>query len=395
MKRFPVVLIGGPPGGIRSILTENLHRALRRQQVQHAVLVACADGETDWRHIAGEKWVRLLLASGSWTPEFVDRICRALARPHLPLLVDVGGRPRPPQERIFGFCTHAILIAPDQASRAHWRTLMARHSVPIIADLRSVPDGPERIDEREPVLRGTIAGLRPDHAARGPIFQSLADRLKRLFDLAPDTLRQVHLDSAPAEIVVELDRLKRTLRIGGDPLFWPPESLPQVIAYLPSGVPLALYDRAPGWLSVALGLLAFPAPLALFDVRLGWVSPPQVKMGRSLAVMDNKMIMAATSQQDQYTHIDFSLPYSFVDILDVQELLVVDVPLDRGVILGSKLPPWLLVGIALAYRDAPWVAVVEPMLEGAVVVHSLRQDVALGTIVSTSCGPRGGRVGYD
>ena len=384
MKRFPAVLVGGPPDSGKSVLTANLTQTLYRQKVQHYVLRICPDGEGNWQHMAEQKQVRILLAPGAWTPEFVDHLCHDLAHPHLPLIVGAGGRPRPWQKRIFDYCTHAILLTPDDASRAHWRTLMARHSVPIIADLRSTPNGQDDIDGNDAILRGTIAGLRWGHTARGPVFQALAERLGRLFHFAPAVLRQAHLDSAPAEIVVELDRLKRTLRIGGDPLFWEPESLPRVIDYLPAGMPLALYGRAPNWLNVALGLLAFPAELVQFDVRLGWVSPPQVTMRRSMTVMDNKMIMVKVQRHKAHTRLDFSLPYSFVDILDARGLDVVDVSLDRGVILSGKLPHWLIAGIALAYREAPWIGIYQPMLDGAVVVWSQNEQIALGNVIKAS-----------
>lgn len=54
----------------------------------------------------------------------------------------------------------------------------------------------------------------------------------------------------------------------------------------------------------------------------------------------------------------------------------------RGVILSDKLPLWLLVGLVLAYRQHPWLAVVQAQQYGnGIVVLSRDEQYRLGDVV--------------
>lgn len=378
MERFPAVLIGGPPDSGKSVLAFSLTHALRRRGIQHYVLRACPDGEGDWTQTADQELVRTILVIGAWTPTFVAHICSDLENRHLPLIVDVGGRPEDWQEAIFDCCTHAILLTPDEASRNHWREMMVRHGIPLLADLRSALEGESCVQESQPVLRGTLTRLHRGATAQGPAFDALVDRLTRLFDYPADKLREAHLDSAPVETVVELDRLKRTLGIGGDPDLWEPENLPKVIDYLPEGVPLGLYGRGPNWLYAALALLAHPAELYQFDVRLGWVMPSLLELGRPTA---STPLGITIHPEAGFTRLEFSLTRAYIDYREAEGLRVPPVPLERGIILSGKLPHWLLTGLVLMYQAAQWLAVFQPQVGGAVVVHSRGDSPIVGNIL--------------
>jgi CRISPR-associated protein Csx3 len=282
--------------------------------------------------------------------------------------VDVGGRPRPWQEAIFGCCTHAILLTPDEASRETWRERIANHGLQCIADIRSDLHGESQLVKRSPVLRGTLAGLEWGTRLRGALFDALVDRLARLFAYDAQALRRAHERTAPVETVVDLGRMARALGVPhrGQQANWMPHHLPAALDYLPPGVPLGLYGRGPNWLYAALALLAYPAQVYQFDVRLGWVSPAAVRLGQP---DDKAPLQVEVRAQKDHTCLEFSLPRAYIDY-PAQEVRVPPVSLDRGVLLSGKLPHWLLTGIALAYRPALWLAVYQPPAGGAVVVHS-------------------------
>src|SRR5438309_10168946 len=107
---LPTILIGGPPHAGKSVLTYNLSQALRRHNVPHYVLRASPDGEGDWSQEMNQNTAQLIRVKGDWTPEFVSRVCADLERRQLPLLVDVGGKPKDDQICILRQCTHAILL---------------------------------------------------------------------------------------------------------------------------------------------------------------------------------------------------------------------------------------------------------------------------------------------
>ncbi len=372
MESFPAIFIGGPPHSGKSVLTYNLTRALRQRSVQHYVLRAAPDGEGDWANEAEQALVRTLRVKGDFTPAFTDFICRSLTTRHLPLIVDVGGRPTPYQERIFDLCTHAVLLAPDEDSLADWRAIAARHGVPVVAELISRLHGDQSISATQPILRGVITGLEWDTTIAGPVFDALVDCLASLLYLNPDQLYRLHERDCPTETVIRLDRLGRTLGAlaeGGE-IRWQPHHLPQVLDYLPEQVPLGLYGRAPNWLYAAVARLAYPADFHQFDVRLGWVRPPTLRL--SPPATDASLQAHLISYSD-HTRLEFTIPKAYLDYDDAHEVAVPPVPADKGAVLSGKLPLWLWTALGLAYAPlVPWLAVYQPQQETQAVVVSSR-----------------------
>ena len=414
MKLFPAVFIGGPPHSGKSVLTYSLTQALRRRGVEHYVLRACPDGEGDWANEADQALVRTIRVKGNFTPEFVDHVCRDLARRHLPLLVDVGGKPTEWQEPIFAHCTHAILLVKDEAARREWRGRAERYALPVLAEITSQLAGHDVLSDAGPVLRGVMTGLERGRTAIGPIFDALVERLAAIFAYAPAELRTIHRSLAPVETVVELDRLVRTLRaepfdspstlrqgsgqaplrtgiragsqgeafdvpVEGKRALWEPHHLPQVLDYLPEGVPLGLYGRGPNWLYAALALYVAPAPLYQFDVRLGWITPPALHLG----IPDlHAPLQVRGYERPDHMRLEFTLPRSYVDYREAQGLRVPPAP-GQGLVLSGKLPLWLWTALALTYANqVSWLAVYQPQWEDrAVIISSQVPAAAIGTLV--------------
>jgi len=215
-----------------------------------------------------------------------------------------------------------------------------------------------------------IAGLEWGQPLHSPTFDALVERVARLFAYDPDELRRTHLAAAPVETAVDLDRLARTLGVPftGQKATWEPHHLPALLDYLPAAVPLGLYGRAPNWLYAAVALLACPAEFYQFDPRLGWIGPPTLRLGPVPA--DAPLQVRVTPHAD-HQHLDFFLPTAYLDYAEAQGLAVPPLPEGMGVVLGGKIPHWLYTALALAYRAAPWLAVYQPSLGGAVVCYSL------------------------
>ncbi len=380
MELFPAVLIGGPPDSGKSVLTANLTQALRERGVQHYVLRACPDGEGDWTHMADQTLVRTILVPRRWTPAFAEHICQDLEHRHLPLIVDVGGKPTPWQEAIFDQCTHAILLTLDEASRATWLDRATRHGLLLLADIQSDLKGENQLLEECPILRGILAGLEWGTRLQNPLFDALTSQLARLFARDAQALRRDHLNAAPVETVIDLDRLARTLDVSHreEQATWEPRHLPAVLDYLPEAVPLGLYGRGPNWLYAALALLATPALFVQFDVRLGWVQAASLRVGTPdpaapLQIQSHKF--------PGYVHIEGILPAAYLDYNQLETLAVPSVPAGFGVVLSGKLPHWLYTGLALTYRAAPWIAVYQPQLGCAVVVYSADEAHVTGDCI--------------
>jgi len=373
MNLLPAVVIGGPPHAGKSVLAYSLTRALRQRAVPHYVLRAYPDGEGDWANESDQELVRAIRVKGFGSPEWIARIARDIARRHLPLIVDPGGKPTPWQEAIFDQCTHAILLYRDDASRAEWLARWQHHGLISIAELYSDLNGQNQLADAGTIVRGTLAGLARGRVASGAAFDALVDRLAILFAYSSDELRAQHLAHAPAELVLELGRLGKTLHALDGQGHWMPTALPHVLDYLPAATPLALYDRAPNWLYAALALLARPASLYQFDVRLGWVTPPTLRLGTPPA---DSPLRPQVLLRNDYARIEFQLRDAYLDYTETEGLVVPRVPDDTPVVLSGKLPLWLWSALALVYAHAPWLGVYQPQLQGAVIIYARdAQDV--------------------
>lgn len=377
---LPAVLVGGPPHSGKSVLIYSLSQALRGRGVAHYALRACPDGEGDWSNEAPPELVREIRIKGQWTQEWVERIAADIDRRHLPLLVDVGGRPTPEQAALLGRCTHAILLTPDHETRAWWRELVDRHGVPVVAELSSDLRGENRLAASDPIVRGTLAGLERRSTASGPAFDALVDRLAALF---PDreALRSRHLAAAPAEIelVVDLDRLARTLGVPlqGEQPIWQPEHLPALVDYLPAATPLAVYGRGVTWVIATLARLAHPAPFFSFDTRLGWVQARPLRLDEAPG---GSQVRYHVDRSAGVFRLTIDLVDHYVDYDELEQMTAPPVPDGVGVVLSGKLPLWLFASLAISYQAVPWLALYQPTSGGSVVIASSTGQPPLGTL---------------
>lgn len=377
MKDFPVILIGGPPHSGKSVLAFSLTQALRAANIEHYLLRACPDGEGDWANLANPETVRLIRFKGEMTPEWVDSMCRDINNRHLPLLVDVGGKPKPWQEAIFSCCTQAILLAPDAGAQAAWRAIARRNGLAILADLRSSLNEPDVVWDKAPVLRGIIGGLERGTTAAGLTFQALLRRLMPLVTYQATQLRHIHLSHAPLEPAIDLGRLARTLAVEGD---WRPEQLPAALEYLPQGGPLAVYGRGPNWLYAALALHSYPGPFYQFDPRLGWVAPLSLRIG---APPGNAALIVHRFQNETHYRFEIYLENTYLDYHLAGPLIAPPLPADFGLVFSGKLPLWLWTALARLYRTASWVGVYQPHLhEQAVVIASKTPGIRIGQLIA-------------
>ncbi len=377
MTTFPAILVGGPPHSGKSILIYSLTQALRQADVDHYVLRACPDGEGDWSNEIDQKLAQAIRVKGQFNSDFVQRMDGWLAKRHLPLLVDVGGKPNAEQAAMFARCTHAVLLVGRRAddpeaygrSLTHWRQLMAQQGVAIIAELASELDGDNALTAVSPIIQGTLTGLHRGQTASGPAFDALLQKISRLFTFPKDKLVRQHLAHSPHELTLNLDDLAEMWHIENGR--WQPAHIPQLQAYLPKEQPLAVYGRTANWLYAALAMHAHPAPFAQFDVRYGWVTPPALTVVTGKTAVSHDNWHAALIPQPEHTVLDMSLQGQLLGYDDAEKLPIPAPPPDKGLILNGRLPLWLLT--AVVRHLAPmvlWTAVYQPKLEAAVIIHS-------------------------
>lgn len=379
MNTFPAVLIGGPPHSGKSVLTYLLTQYLRQRGIEHYVLRACPDGEGDWSQESTPDQVRLLRQKGAFDRTFVDRVCRDIEQRHLPLLVDAGGRPSPDQERIIQRCTHAIVLSANSQGMDEWRHRVEQYGLIIVAELHSELHGSDQIEVEKPVLRGVISGLERNAPTGGIVVEALANRLARLMHYDQAELVQQHLQRAPAELVVDLDRLARQMWAEATQRRWIPPDLPQILDSIPATTPLAIYGRGPNWLYAALAGHTAPAPFSLFDPRLGWV---QAQSLRRVPQPVADVIRWQSREEQDYTLLKAHLLESYLDYDDLSDLTVPQLDRQRGIVVSGKLPFWLLTSLIVTYHEHPWLAVIQPQLNpNSVIIFSRCEDYRPGNTI--------------
>lgn len=372
---FPAVLLMGPPHCGKSVLAHWLTRELTRREIAHFLLRTAPDGEGNWFYEGHPQAVVPLRLEhkGAYTPQLVREMLRVVQQRHLPLLVDMGGKPRGEQRRLMAVCTHGILLYRDEEQRARWHRWLAEEHSPIhlIAELRSTLDAPERIEQHEPILRGVIAGLQRHPPYRpGPVAQALLDRLADLLHYDHATLAAYHAQTAPeGALFLDLEDLARALGYA-TPHWWRPEELPEALAQVPLR-PHALYGRGPLWLTAALAAHLHAQPLWLFDAHFGWVAVPSVQ------ATPRPHWQITFRQRPWADWAEIRLTEPFVPWGPVPW------PVQReraqGIVLSGKLPRWALAAwVRHLVPHRPWVGFYEPREDRVVVIASRTADLSVG-----------------
>jgi CRISPR-associated protein Csx3 len=376
---LPAILVGGPPHAGKSVLTYSLTQALRKRNIDHYVIRACPDGEGDWSQEIDQRAVSRIRVKGDWTPDFVKNICRDLERRHLPLLVDIGGRPEQWQTAILRHCTHSLLLlhADNENTANFWRQLVATNGLLPLAQLYSALDGLSTITSKTPIITGTLVGLNRNALADGPLFDLLVERIIALFtSYSSEELRSGHLDSAPGE-VVDLDTFIKAW--APESKRWEPEMLLPLLDKVPRDTPLAVYGRGTNWLYAALAAYTNVEPFYQFDSRLGWVTPLPIQFG-----MSTFSEVEIVPPDHEHLPVLFVRPANdHIDYEQVKALSFPPVSTEKGLILSGKLPLWLVTALVRLYDGAgvSWIACHYPQLEGAIVVVSHSEAHAVGDII--------------
>ncbi|MCS7054654.1 MAG: hypothetical protein NZM18_00535 [Thermoflexales bacterium] len=360
LNLLPAILIGGPPHSGKSVLAYSLSQALRARKIAHYLLRAAPDGEGDWAQMMDPSSVHAIRFKGAWTAEWVRIVCRDLAARVMPLLVDIGGKPQEDQMVIFDQCTGAILLTPNDQEAAHWRRLVGSRGLPIIADLRSVLEGENKLQPAENgELRGTLSGL---HRGRGVIgdhaLDALAEHLASIFAFSEAELAKAHLAAAPTDArIVRFDEIAQRMYPHDAPAYFRAGDLHKILEAVPFGEPIAAYGRMPVWLATALG--ARRDLRWQFDARLGWVRTPRFVMCAPGVVpaTEGGLAFRLTRIGASRMQLDVSKTAYYLDYTAMDGLRVPHIPTQmRVTINGSEtpaggLPLWVFAALGHAYRD--------------------------------------------
>lgn len=373
---FPAILIAGPPNCGKSVLSFMLTQELRRLGVSHYLLRSAPDGEGDFAFQGDPNLVRGLRQGHKrrYTTPFIHRSLDIIAERSLPLLVDIGGKPRGIQLDIPRACTHSILLYRTPEELHTWQKMLAPMNLLPIAELRSDLFGEEIIVQETPCLRGVIAGLErcPEKRRSGPAFAALLERVAGICAYSSTYLEAEHLRRAPFMPLVERSlALQVGAPLRGENPWWDPTHLPAIAERIPNNQPLALYGRGPVWLAAAIAALAWPVEIALYDVRYGWLAAPKV----FFRAPGNVHAQASPFGRDA-VWLDIKLKDTLVES---GSLTLPRPQAAAGLVLSGKLPRWAFAALARKFSRAwDWLGVDDPANNRVVVIHSKTLSPRLG-----------------
>ncbi len=365
---FPAILLMGPPHRGKSVLGHWLTRELRRRGIAHFLLRTAPDGEGNWFH-EGPPQVTVTLRlghKGRYTPQLVTEMLAIIRRRHLPLLVDMGGKPRGEQRKIIGACTHGILLYGTPEERAHWHAMVAQENPTLrwLAQLHSTLDEPEVILQQQPFLEGRIRGLVRHRFEPGEVAWALLERVAEVLHYDSAALARYHAQTAPAAVLNEAT-LARALGKARSAA-WQPAELPRLLQHI-SPQPWALYGPGPVWLAAAIAAHTAPHPLWLFDSHFGWVAVPEVVSHAPPYWAFTPQVLNLPRGKGLLVRVHLGEP--FIPYGPVPWPFSAD--RTYGLVLSGKLPRWTYA--AWARHVAPryaWLAVYDPRFQAAVVVAS-------------------------
>lgn len=364
MNPFPSVILCGSPHVGKSTLACGLTGALRATEIAHYVLRAAPDGEGDWACEAPQNVVQRIRRKAEWSGAWVDSICQEIARRHLPLLVDMGGRPTADQERILDQCGYAILLTRDPAEHAEWNARAERHNLTVLADLRSDLDGVDALspDSAANCLRGTLAGLARGGNLSGPVFEALVGRLADLFGAREDDLLKQHLAIAPWHAgdiqLVNFDVLKRSRSAGRPRPAFRPDDIPEILAGVPADREVALYGRL--WGPLALAISVTHEVRWLFAPNLGWVAPAVARLEPVSRVENAWLVFDLIGRGAGRTTLKVTLRDPYLPYESIRQFAAPRAPANCALEIDGKIPMWLLCGLGAAYRRCRSVSVFDP-----------------------------------
>jgi CRISPR-associated protein Csx3 len=385
---LPAVLIGGPPNSGKSVLFYSLTKRLHERGISHHAVRACPDGDGNWFHeihqeIGPEKIRLIYYPEKKWTDSFVKGICSDLERRHLPLLVDIGGRPQPSQLCIFLGCTHSILLLPsyDEEIALFWHDTIAASGLSSLAEMHSELHGESVLTSATPFIKGTITDLRRGHLAQGEVFEALIDRIAELFaSYSLTELDQAKLAMAPVQPPINIESLYRQFDPSAQQ--WKPGMLRHLLHELPSRSSLAIYGKGSTWLYGTLAAYTEQQPFYQFDPRIGWLTPPTLVISSQLP-HDEVEYSQKKHEDGDAVILATRLVNEYLDYLQSDHLPFPPISSDQGLILSGKLPLWLYTALVRLYQNTgvAWIACHQPQLNGAVVVMSNVKTHHIGDLI--------------
>ncbi|MGC8781981.1 MAG: CRISPR-associated protein Csx3 [Anaerolineae bacterium] len=365
---LPAILLAGPPHSGKSVLAYHLSRRLREAQVAHILLRAAPDGEGDWFYESPEEVRMRQRQKGSYTGPLIEALQQAISRRHLPMLVDIGGRPREIQFRLLDACTHVIHLWREEDDRQTWARWLEERGLIPIASLRSRLVPPDHLELTQGSLSGTITGLERAGPRLGPAFGAVLERVTGICAYPPGALEAEHLRQAPTDAaVITVAELAHDLGLAtaGEEVWWEPTHLARLRELLPPGEPVALYGRGPAWLYAAVAIHAAPAAFHLFDARFhGWMTPPEVRSSARDRCRNGEFTLTV-EEDDEQIRLRFIRHQKYY-LIRPARVYVPPLPADRGVLLDGPMPFWLVTALARALRHHPRLAIYEPRTQRGV-----------------------------
>lgn len=366
------IVICGPPHSGKSVFLANLMRFLPPDK--YMLIYGCPDGEGHWANQANQGLVSVIRQKGKFDENFLTNVTSYIRNADQKLvLVDVGGRRTPENERIFKECEGYIILSSKKEEIVEWRKFGDGLGLKCLAELDSSLQGESVIypDQGDGILRGLVVGLERGTYVQSPVIDKLVEKLCEIINKNGDkTLAETQADINGVAIADQIGIVDRN-----DPWMgyrpWHIVPTLQAISHLTKQKLVKVWNIRSAAVGAAIAAFLKRSKVELFDVSLGYVMLPDL---RPKAKGSPFGLQWEVIERDEYTLVKFKIANGGIyNATWLHTAFPPRVNRNKGVVLSGKGPIWLFSTMVRAYsKTNPWAALFsaaesgreQPSLEG-------------------------------
>ena len=378
------LVIAGPAHSGKSVLSTSV---IENFPDGCNIFHATPDGEGDWSQRTENTLAQKLREKEKFSPDFVEKSIKMIeGYRNKMLFVDTGGKidgvDLPP---IFKEADEIIVLSREDEI-ANWEDLARKSGKKILAVIVSNQEGEDAVwVDNEGVIRGRAAGLERGAKVNSAVIRKLAETLR---PLVPEHCEDE--EQADVSFAKLAEELKISSHREGGRVDWQPEHLAAASALVKKklekhGEDVHIWGTAPMMLWGAVSVATRPSKLRLHDPYKGYVEIPELQHSSE----GSKNLAWMVDKTDGYTFVKYQIPGTHFGDRKLEEVQPPVVDNTKGVVIAGKGPWWLTVAVQESYKEAPWIALVQPQISNkkdasGAVWHELNPKQVPAVVVSSS-----------
>jgi CRISPR-associated protein Csx3 len=379
------LVIAGPAHSGKSVLSTSI---IENFPDGCNIFHATPDGEGDWSQSTENILAQKLREKEKFSTDFVEKSVKMIeGYRNKMLFVDTGGKIDGEDLPLIFNEADKIIILSREDEIAGWENLVKKSGKKMLAVIISSLEGEDVVStDEEGVIRGRITGLKRGAKVHSVVIEKLAEALKPLIPEHCEDEERADVNFAKLAEELKISRHKT-----GGRFDWQPEHLAVAAELIKKSLEkhtgdVHVWGTAPMMLWGVASAAARPAKLNLHDPFKGYVEIPELKHSPD----GSKNLVWIVNENDGYTFIKYQIKGTHFGDRNLEEVQPPMVKKGKGVVIAGKGPWWLTTAIQEAYKDAPWIALLQPQISnkkingGGVAWHELNPNQVPAVVVSSN-----------